>query len=117
MAQKFLLVIDSKKYADFINGDLEELVPELRMGNVGYHRELINEPLERALGGGTYEISADGKDYILCDKSYDYGIPQWHRVDGIVCDTYVKGCIIYKYPKYDCPYMEDVDVKKLFYLK
>lgn len=117
MAQKFLLVIDSKKYEDFMNGDLDELVPELRMDNVSYHRDLINEPIERALGGGTYEYSANGKDLLLSGKSYDYGIPQWHRVNGITCDTYVKGSVTYKYPKYECPYMEDVDVKKLFYLK
>lgn len=115
MAQKFLLVIDSKKYEDFMNGDLNELVPELRMGNVSNHRDLINEPIERALGGGTYEFK--GKDLLLSDKSYDYGIPQWHRVNGITCDTYVKGSVTYKYPKDEHPYMEDVDVKKLFYLK
>ena len=117
MAQKFLLVIDSKKYKDFIKGDIDKLVPELRMGNVAYHRDLINEPLEMALGGGTYEFSADGKDLLLSGESYDYGVPQWRRIDGITCDTYVKGSVIYKYPKYEYPYREDVDVKKLFYLK
>lgn len=115
MAQKFLLVIDSKKYEDFMNGDLDELVPELRMDNVAYHRQLLNEPLERALGGGVYEFSEDRKTLLLSDKSYDYGIPQWHRVDAI---TIPKGItlppnITYKYPKWDYPYMDDVDVVQL----
>ena len=46
------------------------------------------EHLERALGGGVYEFSADRKTLLLSDKSYDYGIPQWHRVDAI---TFPKG--------------------------
>ena len=116
MAQKFLLVIDSKKYKDFIKGNIDELVPELRMGNVAYHRDLINEPLELALGGGTYEFSADGKTLLLSDESYDYGVPQWHRVDAITLptDTILPPKIIYQYSKQEHPYAKDVDVKKLF---
>ena len=117
MAQKFLLVIGSKKFKDFLKGNIDELVPELRIGDVAYHKDLIKEPFKLALGGGTYEFSADGKDLLLSDKSFDYGIPQWSRVDGITCDTYVKGSVTYKYPKYEYPDREDVDVKKLFYLK
>ena len=76
MAQKFLLVIDDKTYSDYMNGVIDRLVPEFRMDNVAYHRQLLNEPLERALGGGVYEFSADRKTLLLSDKSYDYGIPQ-----------------------------------------
>lgn len=115
MAQKFLLVIDDKTYSDYMNGVIDRLVPEFRMDNVAYHRQLLNEPLERALGGGVYEFSEDRKTLLLSDKSCDYGIPQWHRVDAI---TFPKGTtlppnIIYKYPKWDYPYAEDVDVVQL----
>lgn len=115
MAQKFLLVIDDKTYSDYMNGVIDRLVPEFRMDNVAYHRQLLNEPLERALGGGVYEFSEDRKTLLLSDKSYDYGIPQWHRVDAITFpkDTKLPSNIIYKYPKWEYPYAEDVDVVQL----
>lgn len=53
---------------------------ELRLGDVNMHRDLL-APEEQCVGGGSYDFDYVGGRLLLDGKSYDYGKPQWHKVD------------------------------------
>lgn len=119
MAQKFVLAINKDVYRQALKTKDSKIVPDLRFGNVTYHKDLIEDG-EFCLGGGDYEIIEDNgkKNVVLSGQSFDYGLPRWAMIDGITSDVYIDGTIVYKYPNdfqyKDC---EDINVKKLFYLK
>ena len=52
----------------------------LRLDIVYLHRDLLM-PHEDCLGGGFYEYDYVGDKLMLSDKSYDYGYPQWSKIN------------------------------------
>lgn len=117
MAQKFILVINKDDYRKSMI--TKKLVVELRFGNVALHKDLL-ESDEICLGGGDYEMIKDNnkENIVLSGQSFDYGVPRWDMIKGITSDYYVTGTLIYKFPnEYQYKDCEDIDVKKLFWLK
>ena len=55
----------------------------LRLGMVHLHRELI-EPEDHCIGGGFFRFDTHALSLVLEHASYDYGPPQWSRVDHII---------------------------------
>jgi hypothetical protein len=53
----------------------------LRMGLVRMHRHLLQEG-DVCIGGGYYQFDYIANRIILDRESYDYGRPQWNRIDG-----------------------------------
>lgn len=114
MAQKFVLVVDKGDYKKSLTDDSDELVAELRLGDVCYHKDLVYDN-EVCLGGGLYE--KDGTSIILHGESYDFGMPQWDRVTNIRTEYFINETLCnikYKYPsRYPYNEMKDVDVTQL----
>lgn len=114
MAQKFVLVVDKGDYNKYLTDNSDELVAELRLGNVCLHEDLVFDN-EVCLGGGLYE--KDRTSMILYGESYDFGIPKWDRVTNIRTEYFNNEplCNIkYKYPsRYPYNEMNDVDVTQL----
>ena len=68
----------------------------LRLDVVYLHRDLLM-PHEDCLGGGFYEYDYVANRLMLSGKSYDYGYPQWSKIDVLKVPEAFKGVpIIYR---------------------
>lgn len=65
MAQKFILTD---------RGDF-------RLGDVGLHKELLGA-FDECYGGGFYEFDYTNSRILLYGASYDFGLPQWDRLQS-----------------------------------
>lgn len=70
----------------------------LRLGMVNLHRDLI-EPGDTCLGGGYYRFDYLTNSLILERSSYDYGPPQWHRLDRLIVPEPYRGLTIVLHPE------------------
>lgn len=73
----------------------------LRLGMVTLHRDLLMAH-EQCLGGGFYEFDYASNRLLLSGKSFDYGYPQWGRIDVLKVPEAFKGvAILYRDPRGD----------------
>lgn len=73
----------------------------LRLDIVYLHRDLLM-PHEDCLGGGFYEYDYVENKLMLSGKSFDYGYPQWSKIDVLKVPEAFKGVpIIYRDPRGD----------------
>ena len=118
--KKFVLAVNRDQYRKFILNKRDDLLPELRFGDVSYHKNLLKED-EVCLGGGEFEFTEDS--LILFGESSDFGRPRFISEDrelhmtGLRCPVdVVMPKMIYTF-KRDCyyPYIgrEDIDIKPL----
>lgn len=118
--KKFILAVNRDQYRKFILKKEAELLPELRFGDVSYHKNLLKEG-EVCLGGGEFEFTKDS--LILFGESSDFGRPRFIdenrdlHMTGLRCpEDAIMSKMIYTF-KRDCyyPYVgrEDIDIKPL----
>ena len=118
--KKFIVAVNSDQYRKFISKKRENLLPELRFGDVSFHKNLLKEG-EICLGGGEFEFTEDS--LILFGESSDFGRPRFIYEDrdlhmtGLRCpEDAVMSKMIYTFKKDYCyPYVgrEDIDIKPL----
>lgn len=66
------------------------------MGMVTLHRDLLMAH-EYCLGGGFYEFDYVNNRLILSGKSFDYGLPQWSKIDVLKVPAEYRGMgIVYR---------------------
>ena len=71
----------------------------LRLGMVTLHRDLLL-PHEDCLGGGFYEFDYASNRLLLSGKSFDYGYPQWSKVNVLLVPEAYSGLpIVYRDPR------------------
>lgn len=71
----------------------------LRLGLVTLHRDLLL-PHEDCLGGGFYEFDYAAGRLLLSGKSFDYGYPQWSKVNVLLVPEAYSGLpIVYRDPR------------------
>ena len=81
-----------------------------RMGMVHLHEELLKGG-EHCIGGGYFDIDANGKKILLYGKSYDFGPPLWNMIDTLkVPKEYAGYSILYKSD--ECP-EDETDVTSM----
>ena len=69
----------------------------LRLGLADRHADLLHAG-DTCLGGGLYEIDYTAMRLVLEHKSYDYGRPQWNRLDRLLVPEAYRGMrIVYHY--------------------
>lgn len=85
---------------------------QLRFGMVEMHRDLLR-PDEYCLGGGYYTFDYADNRMLLHGRSYDYGEPQWGRLDELHLPQALDGLRIV----WQEPYGRDVNLADLFPLK
>ena len=69
----------------------------LRLGMVNQHRDLL-ERFDVCIGGGYYEFDYMGNRLLLSRQSYDFGNPQWDRLQRLIVPTAYRGMrIVYRY--------------------
>lgn len=69
----------------------------LRLGMANQHRDLL-ERFDVCIGGGYYEFDYVNNCLLLSRQSYDFGKPQWSRLQTlIVPDVYRGMSIVYRY--------------------
>lgn len=69
----------------------------LRLGMANQHRDLL-ERFDVCIGGGYYEFDYVSNCLLLSRQSYDFGKPQWSRLQTlIVPDVYRGMSIVYRY--------------------
>ena len=69
----------------------------LRLGMVNQHRDLLHR-FDVCIGGGYYEFDYVGNRILLSRLSYDFGKPQWGRLQTLIVPTAYRGMsIIYRY--------------------
>ena len=68
----------------------------LRLGMVTLHRDLLMAH-EYCLGGGFYEFDYVSNRLVLSGKSFDYGLPQWSKIDVLKVPAEYRGMgIVYR---------------------
>lgn len=118
--KKFILAVNRDQYRKFILKKEGDLLPELRFGDVSYHKNLLKED-EVCLGGGEFEFTEDS--LLLFGESSDFGRPRFISDDrdlhmtGLRCpEGAVMSKMVYTFKKdYYYPYVgrEDIDIKPL----
>ena len=118
--KKFILAVNRDQYRKFILNKEDDLLPELRFGDVSYHKNLLREG-EVCLGGGEFDFTKDS--LVLFGESSDFGRPRFISEDrdlhmtGLRCpEDAVMSKMIYTFKKdYYYPYVgrEDIDIKPL----
>lgn len=118
--KKFILAVNRDQYRKFILKKEADLLPELRFGDVSYHKNLLKED-EVCLGGGEFEFTEDS--LLLFGESSDFGRPRFISNDrdlhmtGLRCpEDAVMSKMVYTFKKdYYYPYVgrEDIDIKPL----
>ena len=69
----------------------------LRLGMIYQHRDLL-EPFDVCIGGGYYEFDYVSNRLLLSRQSYDFGKPQWDRLQRLIVPTAYRGMrIVYRY--------------------
>jgi len=61
-----------------------------RYGDVRMHRDLLDAS-DVCIGGGRYEFDYVTNSLLLSDSSYDYGAPQWNRLDQLIMPLPLQG--------------------------
>ncbi len=118
--KKFIIAVNRNQYVKFVLDQKADLLPELRFGDVSYHKNLLKED-EVCLGGGEFEFTEDS--LILFGESGDFGRPKFIDEDrdlymtGLRCpEDAIMSKMIYTFKKdYYYPYVgrEDIDIKPL----
>lgn len=117
--KKFILAIKKTEYDSFVRELTNKCIPDLRFGDVSYHKDLL-EADEYCLGGGIFEFTEDS--LILSEQSSDFGRPKFISSDkdlfmtGIKCSKdSVKPKMYYTFKGDYYPYnqLEDIDIKPL----
>lgn len=64
-----------------------------KYGDVRLHKNLL-EPDEHCIGGGFYEFDFVSSRLLLSGSSYDFGTPQWNRLDTLKVPAAFRGLTI-----------------------
>lgn len=64
-----------------------------KYGNVRMHRNLL-EGGETCIGGGFYEFDFVSNRLLLSGRSYDFGTPQWGRIETLKVPAALQGLTI-----------------------
>ena len=63
---------------------------------VQMHKDLLRGG-DNCVGGGYYEFDYISAKLILSSKSYDFGYPQWSRIESLSVPAYLEGLsIVYR---------------------
>jgi hypothetical protein len=117
--KKLILAVKKIDYDNFVRNLTDKCVPDLRFGDVSYHKDLLR-PDEYCLGGGIFEFTEDS--LILSGQSSDYGRPKFTSSDkdlfmtGLRCsEDAIMPNIYYTFKEDYYPYnqLEDIDIKPL----
>ena len=69
----------------------------LRLGMANQHRDLL-ERFDVCIGGGYYEFDYVNNCLLLSRQSYDFGKPQWSRLQTLIVPAVYRGVsIVYRY--------------------
>lgn len=83
-----------------------ELETTLVMGDVRYHRELLDDN-EGCYGGGFYIFDNDKKICLLYGESFDFGFPLFDEVDLTAIPEYLKDYKLVYVPNIHCSWDEN----------
>lgn len=117
--KKFILAVKKIDYDNFVRDLTDKCIPDLRFGDVSYHRDLLKSD-EYCLGGGTFEFTEDS--LILSGQSSDYGRPKFTCLEkelfmtGLKCsEDSIMPKMYYTFKGDYYPYnqLEDIDIKPL----
>lgn len=64
-----------------------------KFGNVRMHKDLL-ESYETCIGGGFYEFDFISNRLLLSGRSYDFGTPQWNRIETLKVPASLRGLTI-----------------------
>lgn len=83
----------------------------LRLGMVNMHRDLMLAG-DHCMGGGYYNIDTTNMRLVLDRESYDYGSPQWSKIQRLIVPRDYEGLgLVYQSGSW--PY-EEIDLASLF---
>lgn len=98
--KKFILAVKKIEYDNFVKNLTDKCIPDLRLGDVSYHKDLLKSD-EYCLGGGTFEFTCSEKELFMT---------------GLKCseDTIMpKMYYTFKGDYYPYNQLEDIDIKPL----